>query len=182
MSLLTLLSRRLGVLLGGGRVLSALFVITFSMLFCRFPMSFGRIFVMLGSLIVFVLRHGLLTKLSKLALTNSLDLVWSRESFPEQHTDSAWRLMAPNPVACHARTWLTRKLHYSGGRTGRSDISAHIMDHISLMMIAGRQKKIGMSNLLPEINSAKRAEVIVVRKSGHRGRHESGHPTKRRSR
>jgi len=56
-SLLTLLSRRLGVLLGGGRVLSALFVITFSMLFGRCPMRFGRIFVML-SLIVFVLRHG----------------------------------------------------------------------------------------------------------------------------
>jgi hypothetical protein len=51
------------------------------------------------------------------------------------------------------------KLYYSGGRTGRSDISAHIMDHISLMMIAGRQKKIGMSNLLPEINSTPMTKV-----------------------
>ena len=54
MSLLTLLSRRLGVLLGGGRVLFALRVITFSMLFGRCPMRFGRIFVMLSSLIVFM--------------------------------------------------------------------------------------------------------------------------------
>ena len=58
MSLLALLTRRLGVLLGGGRVLFALRVITFSMLFGRSTMRFGRIFVMLGSLIVFVLRHG----------------------------------------------------------------------------------------------------------------------------
>jgi hypothetical protein len=58
LSLLALLTRRLGVLLGGGRVLFALRVITFSMLFGRSTMRFGRIFVMLGSLIVFVLRHG----------------------------------------------------------------------------------------------------------------------------
>jgi hypothetical protein len=57
MSLLALLTRRLGVLLGGGRVLFALRVITFSMLFGRSTMRFGGIFVMLGSLIVFVLRH-----------------------------------------------------------------------------------------------------------------------------
>jgi hypothetical protein len=50
------------VLLGGGRVLFALRVITYSMLFGRGTMRFGRIFVMLGSLIVFVLRHGLLLK------------------------------------------------------------------------------------------------------------------------
>jgi hypothetical protein len=49
MSLLALLTRRLGVLLGGGRVLFALRVITFSMLFGRSTMRFGRIFVMLGS-------------------------------------------------------------------------------------------------------------------------------------
>jgi hypothetical protein len=54
MNLLALLTRRLGVLLCVGRVLFALRVITFSVLFGRSTMRFGRIFVMLGSLIVFV--------------------------------------------------------------------------------------------------------------------------------
>jgi hypothetical protein len=97
-------------------------------------------------------------------MMNSLDLHRFRESFPERQTDSPWRVIWLAPDGTQSRrmpspTWLRRKLHYSGERTGRNDISAHIMDHISLMMIAGRQKKIGMSDLLPEINSTPMTKV-----------------------
>jgi hypothetical protein len=100
-------------------------------------------------------------------MTNSLSRVWFRESFPERQITVPGRVIwfavdGAHPVARHVSSSPGRAkvaIQFSGGRTGRSDISVHIMDHISLMMIAGRQKKIGMSISFAEINSTPRSKV-----------------------
>jgi hypothetical protein len=61
-------------------VLSALCVIAFSMLFGCCAMRFGRIVVMFGSLIVFVLRHWISSDKFQVASVNLLGPDWFRHA------------------------------------------------------------------------------------------------------
>jgi hypothetical protein len=71
MSLIAMLGCSLRVLFGAARVLLALGVVALAVMFGGGTMSLGSIFVVFGSLVVFVLGHGILVGCSLPAGTNS---------------------------------------------------------------------------------------------------------------
>jgi hypothetical protein len=70
MGLLTMLVRSLRVLFGTARVLLALGVVALAVMFGGGTMCLGSVFVVFGSLVVFVLGHGILVGCQLPAGTN----------------------------------------------------------------------------------------------------------------
>jgi hypothetical protein len=95
MSLFTVLASGLSLLLGGSRVLFALRVVAFAMMFGCSAMRFRCVFVMLGGFVVFVFSHHFL---QEVAMANGQEPCWFQAAIRSRNRLSALMFNRRNRV------------------------------------------------------------------------------------